>query len=216
MALDVTETTVIPVDVEHNGLRLVVALVFVVAGIALYVVMAALIPAEVLNLLAILGALLGAAGIAYLTETQLKRRWQSGKSIKISRHVVALHQPRQADAITLNPDQALTLRWRFRIERRSRVPKGWYMVAAALEQDDKHITVYTLMSPQGYAAFDPDGRFTALEKTKESGDAGSLRLAGEQRRLHRAESLRWHEGVEMTNDDFIAYTGYLETFSVAK
>ncbi len=211
-----SEKTVIPVDVEHGGLRLVIALIFIGAGIALYLLISALIPAGSLNLIAILGALLGAAGVAYLVESQLKRRWRSGKSVEISDEAVVLHQPKNNDTVTIDPQVSLTMRWRFRIERRSRVPKGWYMVAAALEQDDQHITVYTLMSPQAYREFDPDERFTALEKAKDKGDAESLRLAGEQRRLHRAESLRWHEGVEMTHDDFVQYVGYLEKFTVAQ
>ncbi|MEM6529263.1 MAG: hypothetical protein AAF653_13275, partial [Chloroflexota bacterium] len=102
-------------------------------------------------------------------------------------------------------DEPFVLKWRFRISKRTRVPKGWYMVAVALEKDEEYIAVYTLMSPEVYKQFDPDTAFTMLEKPDKKATGDSLRLAGEQRRLHKMESVRWHEGVEMTNEHFMAY-----------
>lgn len=203
--------TEIPVDREHGGLRAVIFLLFIGLAVILFLAINALVPARVINLIALLGALIGAAAITYVVEQQLKLRWKSGKSIKIDLNGVTLFSARDGDIqIPLQRDVQL-LRWRFKIARRARVPKGWYMVATALQHNDDSLAVYTLMSPDAYEVFDPAGRFTKLEKPDKKQTGGdSLRLAGEQRRLHRAESIRWHEGAEMTNEDFMLYVEQVE------
>ena len=114
--------------------------------------------------------------------------------------------------------QVNVLLWRFTIKRRSRVPKGWYMVACALQQVDQeetYLAVYTFMSPDAFDAL-KTGHFTMLVSQKESEKSEStrhgqdLRLMGEQRRLHAAESARWMNGAEMTNDDFINFIRQLQ------
>ncbi|MEO1440497.1 MAG: hypothetical protein AAFV33_08830, partial [Chloroflexota bacterium] len=113
---------------------------------------------------------------------------------------------RQETATTMTiEDEPFVLKWRFKINKRTRVPKGWYVVATVLEKDDEYIAVYTLMSPEAYKQFDPDTVFSMLQKPDKKVGSDSLRLAGEQRRLHKMESVRWHEGVEMTNEHFMAY-----------
>ena len=105
------------------------------------------------------------------------------------------------------------LLWRFQINRRSRVPKGWFMVACALEQDNLYLPVYTFMSLKDLENIkNSTGHFTLLQSQKEAKKQGNdnMRLAGEQRRLHTAESARWMEGAEMTQADFMALIRQLQ------
>lgn len=200
----------IPVDLEHSGLRGIVIAVFILMVIVSYIGLNFLITASSINLAAILGALVIGAGGAYVVEQQLKARWKSGKLLRLTGGSATLVLPNDYK-ITMTPDDAVQVhRWRFQITRRTHIPKGWYMVAIALEQGDIYIAAYTFMSPQDYEMFDPDNRFTELKKMTTQGEEDSIRLAGEQRRLRRAESVRWHEGVEIKAADFRVYIEQLE------
>jgi hypothetical protein len=102
--------------------------------------------------------------------------------------------------------QVNVLLWRFQINRRSRVPKGWFMVACALEQDELYLPVYTFLSPKDLENIkNSTSHFILLQSQKEikNQSNSNMRLAGEQRRLHTAESARWMEGAEMTSSDFM-------------
>lgn len=213
MAVNPDQAFQIPVDAEHNSLRFVVAIVFVILAVGGYVLLSTLIPANVVNLVAVLGGLFIAAAGTYLFEQQLKRRWSSGRVLDIGHDAIRLLN-RGDVQISVNPSTSRTILWRFEITRRTRVPKGWFMVAAALESEDEVLAVYTLMPPETYKQIDPDGRFTKLQKVAPAGSSASdLRLAGEQKRLHRAEGYRWRDGAEVTNENFATYFAYLERFS---
>jgi hypothetical protein len=205
-----SETIQIPVDIEHDGLRLIVLMTFLVLSIISFLIISTVIPAQSFNLIALIGGAAVAAGLTYLIEQQLKQRWKSGRNIVIENNTIRLQRKSEADTTMINKDEPFVLRWRFKITKRTRVPKGWLMVAAALEKEDEYIAVYTLMPPDVYAEFDPNGTFTLLQKTQNNNKSDSLRLAGEQRRLHRVESVRWHEGVEMTNENFMTYVEQIE------
>ena len=92
--------------------------------------------------------------------------------------------------------------------RRSRVPKGWHMLACALEQDGRFLSVYTLISPAQFKNLEQAEKFTALQVKRDDDKSPTRRgrddmiLAGEQRRLLLAENRRWTEGAEMSPDDF--------------
>jgi len=208
-----TDTThVFRVDAEHGNLRLAVAVTFVLSSVICFFILAAVIPAEAVNLIAILGALVLGSLISAAAERALKRRWPSGREIAYQSGQLTLQQHGKPQTqIELNRETQL-LQWRFEINKRARVPRGWLMVAMAVRYipDDIYLPVYTLMSPEVFAAFDETNAFVELEKQKEN-DSGDMRLAGEQRRLHAAESYRWQEGVEMTNEDFEALYRLLRT-----
>ncbi len=103
--------------------------------------------------------------------------------------------------------------WQFEITKRARIPKGWHMIACALEQDGVYLPAYTFVSPEDFESMERTGRFTKLLSKKELKSQGmgqDMRLAGEQRRLHKAEAQRWMYGAEMTQADFSAYLDYLQ------
>lgn len=207
---------VFKVDAEHGRLRLVVVAVFVLAGILAYIVINAVVPSEGLNILAILGSLAIAYGITAILEQALKRRWPSGRSIAVDAEGVTMLKNGGVEQRIDAAQPVMSLLWHFQTKRRSRVPKGWYLLACALEQDDGSVSVYTLVSPDQFKKVEDNERFKALKAKSDTAKStgrgrDDLLLAGEQRRLLQAENQRWQTGAEMTLDDFSAYLKEVET-----
>ena len=199
------------VDREHDGLRLAIAGIFAISAVIGFVILAVVIPGGSVNLLALIGGVLLAAIFTNIVERQLKQRWPSGREIQLTDDAVTLLRHGNTQQQIEIDGEAQLLYWHFTISRRTRVPKGWRMVAVAVHNmaDDLYISIYTLMSPEAFDALDPNERFVALKKTKDIDDK-QMRLAGEQRRLHHAESVRWHDGAELPPTDFEAFLSQLE------
>lgn len=214
-SLSTPDTLTLPVDPEHTAMRVAVLGLFVAGWALSFVVLNALIPSQGFNLIAIIASFALTALLNQQLERVLKRRWPSGRVLHGSSDNVQLAQRGQVQQQIQTSQQVNVLTWRFQIRRRSRVPKGWYMVACALEQDDVYLPVYTFMSPQDFEQLNAGSYFTPLVSRKEI-NAGvpahesDLRMAGQQRRLHMAESARWHSGAEMTASDFKRYIVWLQ------
>jgi hypothetical protein len=198
-------TLTFPVDAEHGALRFTVLASFIGVWIVVYAILNALIYSQGINLIAIIVGFAGAAlATSKLIEPALKKRWPSGRTLQIDERGARLLRDAtvQTDIAAGAPLQVL--RWRFAIKRgRNRVPKGWFVVACALEQDDNYLSVYALASPDDVKRLEEIARFTPLMTEKETqSKGGSLQLAGEQRRLRTAESHRWADGAEMSVADF--------------
>lgn len=194
----------IPVDREHSALRLSIVVIFVAALVILFFLVNIFIPSSGPNLIAGIIALAGAGLLARLAENGLKTRWPSGRTLEIDSSGTRLAINGSAQ-IEIRSDEPLEiLCWKFEIKRRTRVPKGWYVVACALNQDDTYLPVYTFASPQQSQALDKLARFTTLASENDKAPRGgdSLRAAGEQRRLRTAESHRWNSGAEMSLPEF--------------
>lgn len=208
------ETLVIPVDPEHSALRLAVIGIFIVLGGIIFFTLNALIPSQGFNILALIASFIITALLTQQIEHLLKTRWPSGRTVRIAPDRVQIARRGRTEQEIITGQQVNVLSWRFEVRRRSRVPKGWYMVACALEQDDNYIPVYTFMSPQSFDQLNAGGHFTRLASQKElnanNGAQGNLRMAGEQRRLHTAENARWFTGAEMSSDDFQHYIRRLQ------
>ncbi len=200
---------IIPVDNEHSALRLTVVLTFIGVWIVSFILLSILIPNEGLSLLAILLGFGISYGLTALLERVLKHRWPSGRIVEINQESIKLVKRAELQHEMLSEDPVNTLFWTFKISKRARVPKGWSMLACALEYENDYLSVYTFMSPSQLESFDMARHFKKLisqRKGKRDADAHEdLRLAGEQRRLREAENHRWMYGAEMTPDDFIAY-----------
>ena len=112
------------------------------------------------------------------------------------------------------PGQSVNLlQWHFEAKRHPRVPKGWYVVANALEQDGEFIVSYSIASPTDFEALPLSRlsqRFERKRRKKGKGDdAPDLRAAGSQRRIAQAEFHRGELGAEMSLEDYHAYLDYL-------
>jgi hypothetical protein len=180
-----------------------------------YAVINALLPTHGLNVVAIFLSLVIIYFVLQRVESALKKRWPSGRVVRVDSNNVQLLS-RGTVRITIDGQmQTNVLAWRFATNRRSRVPKGWYVVSCALEQNDIYLPVYTLMSPEHFNELDNAWLFTALppkkkQKESELRRGSDPRMAGEQRRLRIAEQARWMDGVEMTVSDFTSYIAQLQ------
>lgn len=194
----------IAVDREHSALRLIVIAVFVGLWVVAFIIANTLIVSQGFNILAGLIAFGVAALGSRLLEPFLKQRWPSGRVVEVDENGVRLITRGKTEADVKSNDAVSVLLWRFKVPRRGRVPKGWYVVACAIEQDDNYLPVYTFVSPEQNNTLNSAGRFIDLmsEKAAKNVKQDSLRVAGEQRRVRVAESHRWHNGAEMTFEDF--------------
>jgi hypothetical protein len=205
--MDITlenSSLIIPVDREHGGLRLAIVVIFVVLWIVGFSISNALIPNAGFNILAgLIGFGVAALG-GRLLEPIIKERWPSGREVKIDSDGIQLTLRAKMQEEIKPGEPASVLLWRFKVKRRGRVPKGWNVVACGLEQDDRYLVVYCFASPEQTDNLNKTMRFTELlgEKAIKDVKHDSLRVAGEQRRLHMAEAHRWNDGAEMTLEDF--------------
>lgn len=155
------------------------------------------------NLIGVFAGFLVGALFVQMTERFLKPYFKSNRFLRLTFDTFELNEDDKS-LIAINPmDEFSVHRWRFAIPRRTRVPKGWYVVALALEQDDLMLPVYTLLSPEDFEEMLTSDRFTKLKSKKElDADGGNLRLAGQQRRLLNAETARNIHGAEMSPENF--------------
>lgn len=193
------------VDPEHSGLRLAVVGVFGISAVILYFVTTRIIPQlSGINIIAAVVALAGATVLTQVIDRLFKQRWPSGRSLRIVEDKVQLVQ-RDSVQREIDGDQHVNvLMWRFTIAKRTRIPKGWYMVAIALSQDDLYLPVYTFVSPADFDTLPLHKHYMSLQARKKN-EAQDLKLAGQQRRLRTAEDARWAEGAEMSKADYERY-----------
>jgi hypothetical protein len=192
----------VPVDPEHGLLRFAVILTFIVSGTGSYFLFNVLLgEIPFINLIAIGLSIAIAVVTTRAVESGMQRRWPSGRYFEIDGQRLRLGSGSRTTREIDGSQHVNVMTWRFTITKRTRVPKGWYVVALAMMQDDLYLPLYTFMSPEDFDAMPLAEHFPVLtpSKTKEQGD---LRLAGQQRRLRTAEYARWNEGAELTRADF--------------
>lgn len=204
----------IPVDADHSGIRLLVVVAFIVAGLGGYAVVNTLIPNAGISLLAILSALFIAWAASQLTETLLRGRWRSGRYLVLNERAVQLTRRDGIEVDIQDSQPVQILMWRFVVKQRARVPRGWIMLACALEQNDVYLPIYTFVSPEHFDQVPHNERFAALVSKKDAPKSSTARdivLSGQQRRLYIAEQHRWMDGAEVTRDDFMNFLDFLQS-----
>ena len=196
-------------------MRLTVVLTFIGVWVVGFLIFSVVIPNDGFSLIAVLLGFGAAYGVTALLERYLKTRWPSGRVVQIDKDGVKVLKKSVLQQEMLSEDPVNTHFWTFKISKRARVPKGWSMLACALEYENEYLTVYTFMSPNQLSTFEMAEQFKKLiakRKGKSKEDAREdLRIAGEQRRLRDAENHRWMFGAEMTPSDFITYITQLKT-----
>ncbi len=205
--------TSFPLDPEHWKLRAAIFGAFFGSALLVIALTSILFPSPNFNLLGLIAAMIVGYLASALAERLLKGRWHSTRSLQVSGDGVRLVKGKTVEQEVLHTTAATPLRWKFRISKRARVPKGWWMYACSLSAPDRQITVYTFLPPKEAETFERDGEFSRLlsKKEREKNDAPqSLRQAGEERRLREAEEHRWLAGAEMTPADFIAFLDLMD------
>lgn len=200
----------VPVDPEHGGLRIAVVGVFLISAVILYMLTTWLIPQmSGINIIAAGVALAGATIMTQVIDRLFKQRWPSGRALRIVDDRIQLVLRDNIQREIDGGQHVNVLMWRFTISKRTRIPKGWYMVAIALHQDDVYLPVYTFVSPTEFEMMPYNKQISALQPRKKT-EMQDLKLAGQQRRLHTAEDARWSEGAEMSQADFRRYIDRLK------
>lgn len=198
-------------DAEHSTLRLAVLLSFIGATAAGFIIVSAVLPSAGLNLLALIGALFIGYAVSLVLERLLKGRWHSGREVELTDDgTIRLLKGGAPEREIERAEGVNVLFWRFEISKRARMPRGWSMMALALERDGEHIALYTFMSPSQVNEFEWQENFKTLTSRKSQAAAAAnplrddLRRAGEERRLYDAEQARWMGGGELNRADFLA------------
>lgn len=211
-----TSGDVILVDAEHIGIRLLMPLLTIGGAIGGF-----LLGSVIMNQIdqSVAGACFGipmaivlAALLVQIGERFIKPNWTSGRHIELTDYDFTLvdQRGRRNEQYTFNFAQDLKVDgWYFEIlERRHRVPKGWYCTAAQFTQDEQEVIVYTFVNSEEVNEIKNFIQlFEQLERTKnklaQSGQRISdVRLATRQKYLRALEDKRWEDGAEVTPDDF--------------
>lgn len=206
-ATDHDSALVFPVDPEHAGLRITVVIIFFVTAFVIYALTSVIMPVQGINIIGVAAAVIGASLLTQVIDRLFKERWPSGRQLKINGAQIQLVLKDRIQRQIDGDQHVNVLLWRFEVNKRTRIPKGWFMVAIALMQDDVYLPVYTFVSPEDYEKLPYNKQYVKLSGRKE--ETQDLRLAGQQRRLHIAEDARWMDGAEMTQADYERYIASL-------
>jgi hypothetical protein len=199
------ETLKFEADAEHTGIRTALFLAFLVGGVLGYIVAAALFSGGNFSILAVIGVFVGAFLASTGTERLLVGRWKSGRFVEVDEHHVRISNKGKTQKEIDGDKLANVMQWRFEVQKRARVPQGWFMIACALEQDGNYLAVYTFVSPKQFEGMDDANHYPVLLPKSDKKAEQDLRLAGLQRRLQTAEGYRWAEGAEMSSQDYDAF-----------
>lgn len=213
-----SEARVIPVDVEHAGVRLGVPLAAVAGGVLIYLVASAILnslgSAGPLICLALIIAGTGGVITAGLADRALKRLWPSKRLLRVDDDGVQLLDRRRREENVMRIAWAARINaiaWRFTVKRGSaRINKGSIMLGCQLVQDETSMIVYTF-APSADA---DDPRYKdfvqLMPRTVVAKSELPLREANRQRRLLRLEDERWEDGAELLPADFAYLIDRLE------
>ncbi len=197
------------VDREHSGARMVGCLTFLIGALASYFIISLFLPQG--GLITIVAALIIAVGLTYGADYLTKRYWPSNRYIQFLGDMIKLVNGDKVQGAIDAEQNVNLLMWHFEAKRHPRVPKGWYVVANALEQDGEYIVTYSIVSPTDFEAL-PLSRLSVRyqrKKKRKQEDGRNLREAGNQRRIAQAEFHRGELGAEMSQEDYYAYLDYL-------
>ncbi|MCY3864859.1 MAG: hypothetical protein OXG68_05405 [Chloroflexi bacterium] len=197
------------VDREHSGVRMVGCVTFIVGALGSYLLVSSFIPQG--GLITIGAALVIAVLLTYGADYLTKTYWPSNRGIQFAGDMIKLVSRGKVQGSIDAARNVNLLMWHFEAKRHPRVPKGWYVVANALEQDGEYIVTYSIVSPADFAAL-PLSRLSLQyqrKKKRKNEDGRDLRDAGNNRRIAMAEFHRGELGAEMSQEDYYAYLDYL-------
>ena len=196
------------VDREHSGIRMVGCATFAFGALASYFLISSLLPQG--GLITIGAAMAIAVALTYAADYLTKRYWPSNRAIQFVGDVIQLVSGGAVQGAIDADRNVNLLMWHFEARRHPRVPKGWYVVANALEQDGEYIVTYSIVSPTDFQALPLSRLSVKYQKKKRKKDEGrDLREAGNYRRIAQAEFHRGELGAEMSQEDYYAYLDYL-------
>lgn len=196
------------VDIEHTGVRTVGCLTFLIGSVFSFLVLNTITPNGGLIIVGVSIAI--AVGLTYTSDYLTKRYWPSNRFVQVVDDVIQLAKNDLVQSQVDTSQNVNLLMWHFEASRHPRVPKGWYVVATALEQDGEYIITYSIASPDDLQALPLSRLSTKYERKQNKSDENrDLRKAGNIRRVEQAELLRGDLGAEMSLEDYQEYLDYL-------
>lgn len=207
-APDLAPTIEFAVDSEHSGVRMLGCFTFLFGAVISFLALNTLVPNG--GLITIGAAIAIAVGLTYAADFFSKKYWPSNRTIQFLGDIVQLTQSNKVQGEIDAGRNVNILMWHFEARRHPRVPKGWYVVANALEQDGEYITTYSIVSPADFDSL-PLSRLSARYQRKKGkkDEVRDLRKAGNMRRIEQAEFYRGEFGAEMSAEDYSSYLEYL-------
>jgi hypothetical protein len=204
-----------PLDPEHWKLRATVFGIFFAVALAVMLVTSFALDSQGVSIIGILGGLVLGYLASAAAERTLKGRWQSPRKLRLTPDAIEVVKGQHIEQSIPVSASVAVLRWKFRVNKRARVPKGYWMLACSFASADRQITVYTFLPPKDAETFTRDSQFPRLYSKKEREKLGAtapqnLRQAGDERRLREAEEHRWLAGGEMTPADFVEFLNQLD------
>ncbi|TVR18622.1 MAG: hypothetical protein EA396_14930 [Anaerolineaceae bacterium] len=197
-----TDELLLQVDPVPGSINLYTFLAFIAGTIGGYLFTASVFGLGLCSVLAVFIGLIFGAGVSYVAERVLRAIIVSNRFIRIaSDRISFIFGGREVRHIDPREDVNVTA-WHFATKRRSRVPKGWHVVALGLEQDEIFLPVYALVSPEDFEEMQTADLYRELTGSRKDYKVDQdVRLAGEQRRILMNETARSIDGVEMRLHD---------------
>jgi hypothetical protein len=231
--------TVLHADQEHTGIRFAVPTIWIVSYIIIYALIKGLLdnqpPGSVADYavaLSCLGALPISLGIGAASERFLKQRWHSGREVQVSDQGLTVVLNNVEDQLSIDwSRRANQILWNFPLKgyprggRERRVPGNWLCLATQVQQDEQRFIVYCLMSPKQAEPLLDKYRFHSINQA-DFYDTNGVKnwltapsrpslpanmLTGKEGPYWLAERRRWHEGLELTAQDFKFFLEKVET-----
>jgi hypothetical protein len=229
---------VLHADQEHTGIRFAVPTIWLVTFFLFYVLIKGFLDsqppggiADYAVALSCFGALPLSLGIGAAGEKLLKQRWHSGHQVKISDQGLNVVLNEGEDLSVDWSRRANQILWKFPLKgyprggRERRVPGNWLCLATQVQQDEQRFIVYCLMSPKQADPILEKYRFHAINLA-DFYDSNTVKnwltapsrpslpanmLTGKEGPFWLAERRRWHEGLELTSQDFEFFLDKVET-----
>lgn len=197
-----TDELLLQVDPVPSVINLYTFLIFIAAGIGGYLFTASVFEMGLCSVLAIFIGLIFGAGVSYIAERVLRTVIVSNRFIRIAADRISFVFGGQ-EVRHIDPrDDVNVTAWQFVTKRRSRVPKGWHVIALGLEQDEVFLPLYALISPEDFEAMETADFYRELTGSRKDYKVDQdVRLAGEQRRILMNETARSIDGVEIRPHD---------------
>jgi len=209
----VQSTLSLPADPEPTSLRLTLVGILFGGAVVGYLLTFLIFPnSSGCSPLSLIVGVIAGALLMQGAEAVLKPRWDSKTSLELSPQQLNIRK-RERELQAINPDNQPRLHmWRFEVKRAGRVPKGWFMVGLAVEDNDIILPSYTLMSPEQLEILPYGEHFTQLVSRDEikRADGDMMRISGLQRRLLKAEAARDLHGVEIEYDNLLIYIDWIK------
>jgi hypothetical protein len=224
-----TSPTVLHADQEHAGIRVAVPTIWIIAFIILYFLIKAFLDnlppggiGDYALALSCVGALPISLGVGAVGEYFLKKRWPSGRQVRVNNQGLTVVRKDQEDIFVDWSRRANQVLWYFPLKgyprggRERRVPGNWLCLSCQVQQDDHRFIVHSLMSEKQADPLLEKFRFHRINLA-DFFDSNTVKnwlsapsrpslpanaLTGKEGPYWLAERRRWHEGLELTPQDF--------------